>query len=98
MHFSSKNPYVMKSSAQPKFYFSAYPLKAIKQTDEEKVSYLHIETNRNGKVKYTGSLKVMPMVNPYSEKEEAQLSERIKNQSDPNKIEETDRDWFASYE
>lgn len=88
----------MKSSAQPKFYFSAYPLKAVKQTEEEKVSYLHIQTNRNGKVKYTGSLKVMPMVNPYSEKEETQLSEKIKNQSNQNKIEERDSDWFASYE
>ena len=88
----------MKSSAQPKFYFSAYPLKAVKQTEEEKISYLHIQTNRNGKVKYTGSLKVMPMVNPYSEKEEAELSKKIKNQADPNRIEERDRDWFASYE
>ena len=40
-----KNPPTMKSPGQPNFYFSAYPLKVIKEQETEKKSYLHIYTN-----------------------------------------------------
>jgi hypothetical protein len=47
-----KNPSTMKSQGQPNFYFSAYPLKVIKEQDAEKKSYLHIYTNSKSKKKY----------------------------------------------
>ena len=44
-----KNPTTMRSQGQPNFYFSAYPLKVIKEQDAEKKSYLHIYTRPRGK-------------------------------------------------
>lgn len=88
----------MKSFSQPNFYFSAYPLKAINQPEPEKKTYLRIHTKRNGKVKYTESLKVLPMVNPYTAKDEARLSAILNKQNHSDNIEERDSDWFASYE
>jgi hypothetical protein len=98
MKLSSKNPITMKSFSQPNFYFSAYPLKAIGKSEPETKSYLHIRTRRDGKVKYAEGLKVLPMVNPYSEKEEMKLTEKIKKQIQPDHVEERDSEWFASYE
>lgn len=98
MNFVSKYPTAMKSFIQPNFYFSAYPLKAISKEVEEKKSYLHIITKRNGKVKYSENLKVLPMVNPYDKKEETRLSNLVNKHSHQDKIEDRDADWFASYE
>ena len=98
MKLLSQNPPTMKHPGQPNFYFSAYPLKVLNQPDAEKKSYLHIHTKRNGKIKYAESLKVLPMVNPYSEKDEAQFMQNLNKQSHPDKVEERDSDWFASYE
>ena len=63
----------MKSQSQPNFYFSAYPLKVIKEQESEKKSYLHIYTNPKSKKKYAEGLKILPMFNPYSKKDEARL-------------------------
>ena len=86
----------MKSPGQPNFYFSAYPLKALNQKEPEKKSYLHIKTGT--KKKYAESLKVLPMVNPYTQKDEAKLLQNVLNQTRPDNVEERDSDWFASYE
>ena len=86
----------MKTPGQPNFYFSAYPLKVLNQQEPEKKSYLHIITKPSGKKKYSEGLKVLPMVNPYSAKDEARLSQNLNNYKD--NIEERDSDWFASYE
>ena len=87
----------MKSSSLPNFYFSAYPLKVLNQQESEKKSYLHIYTKPKGKKKYAESLKVLPMVNPYTEKDEARL-EDLGKQHQPDNVEQRDSDWFASYE
>ena len=87
----------MKSSSLPNFYFSAYPLKVLNQHEPEKKSYLHIYTKPQGKKKYAESLKVLPMVNPYTEKEEAKLQDLTKPHR-PDHVEHRDSDWFASYE
>ena len=92
-----KNPSTMKSQGQPNFYFSAYPLKVIKEQEAEKKSYLHIYTNPKSKKKYAESLKVLPMINPYTEKDEARLQD-LGRQQQPDNVEERDSDWFASYE
>ena len=88
----------MKSQGQPNFYFSAYPLKVIKEQESEKKSYLHIYTNPKSKKKYAEGLKILPMVNPYSKKDEARLLQNVNKQIQPDNVEERDSDWFASYE
>ena len=93
-----KNPSTMKSPSQPNFYFSAYPLKVIKEQESEKKSYLHIYTNPKSKKKYAEGLKILPMVNPYSKKDEARLMQSVNKQTQPDNVEERDNDWFASYE
>jgi hypothetical protein len=86
----------MKSPGQPNFYFSAYPLKVIKDEETEKRSYLHIYTKP--KKKYADGLKILPMVNPYSKKDESRLMQNLNKQNQPDSVEERDSDWFASYE
>ena len=88
----------MKSQGQPNFYFSAYPLKVIKERESEKKSYLHIYTKPNGKKKYAEGLKILPMVNPYSKKDEARLTQSLDKRNQPDNVEDRDSDWFASYE
>ena len=88
----------MKSPSQTNFYFSAYPLKVIKEQESEKKSYLHIYTNPKSKKKYAEGLKILPMVNPYSKKDEARLMQSVNKQIQPDNMEERDSDWFASYE
>lgn len=91
-------PSTMKSSSLPNFYFSAYPLKVLNQHEPEKKSYLHIFTKPGSKKKYAESLKVLPMVNPYTQKDEAKLLQNVIKQTRPDHLEERDSDWFASYE
>ena len=97
MKLLSPNPPTTKNPGRPSFYFSAYPLKVLNQQEPEKKSYLHIITKPNGKKKYAESLKVLPMVNPYTEKDEMRL-QSINKQNQPDNIEQRDSDWFASYE
>ncbi len=87
----------MKSSSQPNFYFSAYPLKVLNKQEPEKKSYLHIYSRPKDKKKYAESLKVLPMVNPYTEKDEVRL-QNVTRQNQPDNVEHRDSDWFASYE
>jgi len=98
MKLSIKNPPTMKTPGQPNFYFSAYPLKVIKGSETEKKSYLHIYTKARDKKKYAEGLKILPMVNPYSKKEETRLMQNLHIQNQPDNVEERDSDWFASYE
>jgi hypothetical protein len=88
----------MKNPGQPNFYFSAYPLKVLNQKEPEKKPYLHIYSKSRGKKKYAEGLKVLPMVNPYTEKEEAKLIQNLNKPNQPDNLEERDSDWFASYE
>jgi hypothetical protein len=97
MKLLTPNPSIMKSSSRPNFYFSAYPLKALNQNEPERKSYLHIYSNPKSKKKYAEGLKILPMVNPYSKKDEERL-ENSGKQNQPDNIEHRDSDWFASYE
>jgi len=98
MKLSLQNSSTMKNLSQPSFYFSAYPLKVLNQQEPEKKSYLHIFSKPRGKKKYAESLKVLPMVNPYTEKDEARLTNKLNKHNQPDNVEERDSDWFASYE
>ena len=98
MKLLTLKPSSMKSPSQSNFYFSAYPLKVLNQQEPEKKSYLHIHTKSHSKKKYSESLKVLPMVNPYSQKDEARLLKNVINEPKKDNVEERDNDWFASYE
>ena len=98
MKLISQKPSTMKTPGQPNFYFSAYPLKVLNQQEPEKKTYLHIITKPSGKKKYSEGLKVLPMVNPYSAKDEARLSENVNKHDHKDHVEDRDSDWFASYE
>lgn len=93
----------MKSNNEPKFYFSAYPLKVLNLPEEDKKSYLHIYHDKNGHINRSGRSKVLPMINPYKQSlavtnnhENPKLQPVKKNQ--PDHVEERDSEWFASYE
>ena len=98
MKLISQKPSTMKAPVQPNFYFSAYPLKVLNQQEPQKRSYLHIITKPTGKKKYAEGLKILPMVNPYSAKDEARLSENLDKYNHKDNVEDRDSDWFASYE
>ena len=98
MKLSIKNPPTMKTPGQPNFYFSAYPLKVIKGAETEKKTYLHIYTKARDKKKYAEGLKILPMVNPYSQKDEAKLLQNLNKKTQQDNVEQRDSDWFASYE
>ena len=98
MKLVMKKPSTMKTPGQPNFYFSAYPLKVLKQEEPAKKTYLHIITKPTSKKKYAEGLKVLPMVNPYSAKDEARLSKNQHKHSHKDHVEDRDSDWFASYE
>jgi len=98
MKLISQKPSTMKTPGQPNFYFSAYPLKVLNQQEPEKKTYLHIITKPSGKKKYSEGLKVLPMVNPYSAKDEARLAQNVNKHDHKDHVEDRDSDWFASYE
>ena len=88
----------MKTQGQPNFYFSAYPLKVLNQQEPEKKSYLHIYSKSRDKKKYSEGLKILPMVNPYTSKDEVRLMQTLNKQTQPDNVEERESDWFANYE
>jgi hypothetical protein len=59
------NPNAMKSNAKPSFYFSAYPLKTIKQTSSPAEPSRYLKGILTGKSRPVSRTKVLPMVNPY---------------------------------
>lgn len=103
MKHLSVNPITMKSKNEPKFYFSAYPLKALNLPEENKKSCLHIYHDKNGHINRAGRSKVLPMINPYKESivihdgAKARMQAAKKNNKHDN-IQERDSEWFASYE
>jgi hypothetical protein len=87
----------MKSIAKPSFYFSAYPLKVIKdQTAPEKKSSPYLKAVLKGKSKPSSQkARVFPMANPYRAdfKVDPQQTDKL-----PKDIELTIKEWFNNYE
>jgi hypothetical protein len=98
MKLSTCNPVSMKKINLPDFHFTAYPLKALKQSVTEKKTILHVYTGEKGVKKYVVNSKVHPMVNPYPEKLTSLATEKKLTTIRPDHIEDCDADWFASYE
>ncbi|MDP4263940.1 MAG: hypothetical protein Q8941_15540 [Bacteroidota bacterium] len=86
----------MKSIVKPSFYFSAYPLKAIKEpgAPDKQPQSPYLRALLSGKTKTGNRARVFPMINPYNE--------RFKPSPRPDKLAKdiglTEKDWFKNYE
>jgi hypothetical protein len=86
----------MKSIVKPSFYFSAYPLKAIKEPSSgNETSSPYLKTLLTGKTKTRSRPRVFPMINPYNNQLKPAPFETEKL---PNDIELTEKNWFNNYE
>ena len=85
----------MKSNKQSSLYFSAYPLKAIKESSSEQSPFL--KAILSGKTRTLSRIRVSPMLNPYKVtiKPAGMKTERVKVSKD---IEPTSNEWFNNYE
>jgi hypothetical protein len=87
MKTSNLKSVTMKTKASTTPWFSAYPLKAIKSSVPDS------GTSINQSTKMIGRLRVLPMVNPYSEKKSS--INRIKY---PTKVESNESSWNNNFE
>ena len=86
----------MKSIVKPSFYFSAYPLKAVKgSSSDNSPSSPYLKALLSGKTKTSSRVRVFPMTNPYNKQFKPVPPEPGKL---PKDIELTEKDWFKNYE
>ena len=86
----------MKSIVKSSFYFSAYPLKVIKETSPEKEpGSPYLKALLSGKTKTSRRARVLPMISPYNNQFRPAPVEADKL---PRDIELTEREWFNNYE
>ncbi|HLG38153.1 MAG TPA: hypothetical protein VI461_00745 [Chitinophagaceae bacterium] len=88
----------MKSIVKPSFYFSAYPLRAIKDTasSEKQPGSPYLKAVLSGKNKTVAKkARVFSMVNPYRSNFKITPEQTGKL---PKDIELTEKDWFKNYE
>jgi hypothetical protein len=87
----------MKRIAKPSLYFSAYPLKAIKEPSlsDKQPDSPFLKALLSGKTKTSSRVRVFPMKNPY----EGQINPApFAADKLPKDIELTEKDWFKNYE
>ena len=86
----------MKNNTKPSFYYSPYPLKALKQAAEsiQGPQSSHLKALLSDKTKTTRRIRVYPMVNPYKSK----LPDLSPRQGRAKDIEPIGKDWFSNYE
>ena len=82
--------------SQPAFYFSAYPLKAMKQTSGEDATSEKSTLHVTSKSKAFGRIRVHPMANPY--KTETKATPRIKPSKLKEDTGENSNGWYGNYE
>jgi hypothetical protein len=87
----------MKSIVKPSFYFSAYPLKVIKEADasEKKPESPYLRALLTGKTRTSRRAKVFTMINPYKDRYKPMPSQPDQL---PKDIELTEKNWFNNYE
>lgn len=86
----------MKVSAHPSLYFSAYPLRVIKEkatTVNKQVQSPYLRSILSGKNKTVSRVRVFPMVNPYAQKLVMPTIIKKAKEVDPS-----GREWFSNYE
>lgn len=88
----------MKSTAKPSLYFSAYPLKAIKEPSatNKLPESPYLKALLTGKSKTSSQGRVLSMANPY--KKQLFNPAPFKGDKLPKDIELTEKDWFKNYE
>lgn len=86
----------MKSTDKSSFYFSAYPLKVISDTSQNKEpGSPYLRALLSGKSKTGKRARVLPMINPYNKRFIPAPPDADKV---PKDIELTEKDWFNNYE
>lgn len=87
----------MKSTAKPSFYFSAYPLKAIKDSSsaDKEPNSPYLRALLSGSTKTSSRVRVFPMITPYKEQPKQLPPVVDKLHRD---IELTEKEWFNNYE
>ena len=86
----------MKSIDRPSFYFSAYPLKVIKEAAADKEpGSPYLKALLSGRTKTSKRAKVLPMINPYTKQFRPAPLEADKL---PKDMELTEKNWFNNYE
>lgn len=87
----------MKSTAKPSLYFSAYPLKAIKEssTTNNQPDSPYLKAMLSGKTNSSSRVRVLPTITPYKVQ-----PPQVPSDTDnlPKDIELTEKDWFKNYE
>jgi hypothetical protein len=90
----------MKSTAKPSLYFSAYPLKAIKEPSASnkppESPYLKALLSGSKTKSNQGQARVLSMTNQY--KKTLFNPAPFKGDKLPKDIELTEKDWFKNYE
>jgi hypothetical protein len=81
----------MKSNAQPSFYFSAYPLKAVSRDNSANDQSPYLKAILSAKTNTASRVRVFAMINPYKE-----INARVMPVAGKLVSEETD--WFNNYE
>jgi hypothetical protein len=83
----------MKSNAVPSFYFSAYPLKALKLPADEMEAYNQL--SKKSILKVNTNLRVLPMTNPSKgvRKMHSKIPKKPGQNSEPQGLE-----WYNNYE
>lgn len=84
------------NSTQPAFYFSAYPLKALKQTSGKDATSEKSTLHISNKSKAFGRIRIHPMANPY--KHETKATPRIKPILPSEDTAENSNGWYGNYE
>jgi len=80
----------MKSDKQSSLYFSAYPLKVIKESSSEQSPFL--KAILSGKTRSMSRIRVTPMQNPYTQKI------RLSSVKPAKDVEPEGKEWFNNYE
>lgn len=86
----------MKSNVKSRLYFSAYPLKAIKQpsaSTEPGMSSPYLRLVLAGKSKASSRVRIFPMANPYRKEKTG-----FKPVKPAKNVEPRGTDWFNHYE
>jgi hypothetical protein len=86
----------MKSTAKSSLYFSAYPLKAIKEPSPSTGTgspYLRSVLAGTGNIKTSSRVRVFPMANPY--KQPISVTKPVNPAKD---VEASGDEWFNHYE
>jgi hypothetical protein len=81
----------MKRNKQSPLYFSAYPLKVIKETSSDNRSPF-LKAILSGKTRTMSRIRVTPMKDPYISKV------RISSVKPAKDVEPDGKDWFNNYE